>query len=98
MPAPQNGQTHPNNLLAVIASGNTRRPSCFQGLKQETYVMKWVNEHNDHIYINPFFPNAPFSFPPENIETVRFFGVVKGCTGNKLVNEVLFTRYLLYVP
>ena len=45
-----------------------------------------------NVFINPFFPNAPF-LPLENIRKPQglwcFYGVQKGCIGNKWVNKVM---------
>ena len=42
-------------------------------------------------HINPFVPNASFLWPLKTLENLKIFwyfqGVVKGCIGNKWVNE-----------
>ena len=44
--------------------------------------------------INPFFPNAPFLYPTENIRKpcgfLMFSGLEQGCIGNEWVKKVIF--------
>ena len=74
--------------------------SLTQDISYSLLIQKFANSKKK--ILNPFVPNVPFLYPPENIGKayvfLMFSGVEKGCTGNEWVKtlaEIVATSSLL---
>ena len=87
------------NLFGLLC---TLVVSFYTGLYSEIDLMKYmvsfVSEHFIFCFVfqssvNPFFPNAPFLYPPKASENHKIFwcfqGIGKGFIGNKWVNQIM---------